>query len=91
MGRGESEPEMTSRDATGSPPRSGASPHEEEMPAGNPTERSRRGGDSNHEEGGASHHGEGSASQEKKPEPPPVKPSEGAADILKKYTQRRPV
>jgi uncharacterized membrane protein YbhN (UPF0104 family) len=28
------------------------------MPAGNPTERSRRGGDSNHEEGGASHHEE---------------------------------
>jgi predicted component of type VI protein secretion system len=31
------------------------------------------------------------AAQEKKPDPPPVKPSEGAADILKKYTQRRPV
>jgi pSer/pThr/pTyr-binding forkhead associated (FHA) protein len=39
----------------------------------------------------AAANGEGSASQEKKPEPPPVKPSEGAADILKKYTQRRPV
>jgi len=35
--------------------------------------------------------GNGNESQEKKPEPPPVKPSEGAADILKKYTQRRPV
>lgn len=33
----------------------------------------------------------GGATEEKKPEPPPVKPSEGAADILKKYTQRRPV
>jgi len=33
----------------------------------------------------------GSAPEEKKPEPPAVKPSEGAADILKKYTQRRPV
>lgn len=32
----------------------------------------------------------GPATEEKKPEPP-VKPSEGAADILKKYTQRRPV
>jgi predicted component of type VI protein secretion system len=29
--------------------------------------------------------------EEPKPAPPPVKPSEGAADILKKYTQRRPV
>jgi predicted component of type VI protein secretion system len=29
--------------------------------------------------------------EESKPAPPPVKPSEGAADILKKYTQRRPV
>jgi predicted component of type VI protein secretion system len=35
--------------------------------------------------------GGGNELQEKKPEPPPVKPSEGAADILKKYTQRRPV
>jgi hypothetical protein len=30
------------------------------------------------------------ATEEKKPEPP-AKPSEGAADILKRYTQRRPV
>jgi predicted component of type VI protein secretion system len=29
--------------------------------------------------------------EEAKPAAPPVKPSEGAADILKKYTQRRPV
>jgi|HubBroStandDraft_6_1064221.scaffolds.fasta_scaffold67009_2 pSer/pThr/pTyr-binding forkhead associated (FHA) protein len=33
----------------------------------------------------------GAATEAKKPEPPPLKPSEGAADILKKYTQRRPV
>jgi pSer/pThr/pTyr-binding forkhead associated (FHA) protein len=33
----------------------------------------------------------GGGTEEKKPEPPPVKPSEGAADILKRYTQRRPV
>jgi predicted component of type VI protein secretion system len=39
----------------------------------------------------ASTNGGGEESQEKKPDPPPVKPSEGAADILKKYTQRRPV
>jgi predicted component of type VI protein secretion system len=39
----------------------------------------------------AAANGSGNESQEKKPDPPPVKPSEGAADILKKYTQRRPV
>lgn len=39
----------------------------------------------------AAANGNAEASTEKKPDPPPVKPSEGAADILKKYTQRRPV